>query len=914
MHISGVTGATGSTGTVLTGAQSRCTAAAVPTVAPPEVKMAAPFHDKDMARDFLAGLDPRAHKFTFQFFSDGQGKHAEIFHGTLDEVWPKVQALNTPERGVGVFVTVNETDFKGRRIENIMRPRALFADADSDEQITSCMAAIEASGATPSMIVDSGRGQHFYYVCPDIPIKQFSALQKSLSEKFNTDPAVKDLPRVMRLPGTLHLKNPVKPRLVKLHCMNGTWHFSELVKSLKLSAFNLTPANREHKRFPHRPIETSRAGVKTNMEDIGSAVPVIPRRFAHQPIETLGAGIETNIEDIRSAVSVIPPAAFSKEQDWMTVARGLAHEAAVYPDQAEQLWEIFDTTSRLAPGYNESDNRNRWERYIREAFNHERPITIATVFYLAKQHGWQGWSPPVAMDLTGQQGLPSAEFVDPYADFCGPEFPLDVLPPTLAKFVEAEHRAMGADPSALAMATLTAVAGAIHAETLVCAGESWWERPILWTFLIGRPSAMKSPIIEKARKPLSRIDYERDKCWRREYEKWKQTKGPNNPVPFPPKPPRCIINDVTPEKVAEILSRSPCGSLMVHDELAGWIGSFERYNSGASSRATYLQCWNGGTFLQDRVGKGKGDQDAETRVDNLALCILGGIQPDRLVALGDLTSDGLMQRSLPCLMNAPERGDEYYSVADVESDYDKLINSVIAARPENYYFDGDALEVRDRVNDYLHDLEQVDGFSSALIGAIGKLRGYFARFCLVLEVARAHDPKNLPNWCRPEWARAGAERLRKIFGDPAGSLSDGINPAISRLSAEAAEKIIREFLLPHIFGLYDVVINGGQDRDMLRSIGDFILASPKHRLRPSDFTAGVRALRGQPEQKIREWAGRYSAMGWLEPEEGKPGVPPKAWVVVPGLRERFAERRKQAEAARAEAHAILKAGGSRRSS
>ena len=37
--------------------------------------------------------------------------------------------------------------------------------------------------------------------------------------------------------------------------------------------------------------------------------------------------------------------------------------------------------------------------------------------------------------------------MDPYADFCGPEFPLDVLPPTLAKFVEAHHRAMGADPS-----------------------------------------------------------------------------------------------------------------------------------------------------------------------------------------------------------------------------------------------------------------------------------------------------------------------------------------------------------------------------------------------------------------------------------------------------------------------------------
>ncbi len=53
-------------------------------------------------------------------------------------------------------------------------------------------------------------------------------------------------------------------------------------------------------------------------------------------------------------------------------------------------------------------------------------------------------------------------------------------------------------------------------------------------------------------------------------------------------------------------------------------------------------------------------------------------------------------------------------------------------------------------------------------------------------------------------------------------------------------------------------------------------------------------------------------MDWLQPEEAKPGVPPKAWLLVPGLREHFAGRRKQAQEAKAAMHAILKAGGSRR--
>jgi hypothetical protein len=47
------------------------------------------------------------------------------------------------------------------------------------------------------------------------------------------------------------------------------------------------------------------------------------------------------------------------------------------------------------------------------------------------------------------------------------------------------------------------------------------------------------------------------------------------------------------------------------------------------------------------------------------------------------------------------------------------------------------------------------------------------------------------------------------------------------------------------------------------------------------------------------------------PEDQKAPIP-KAWLVVAGLREHFAQRRKQAQAGRAEAHAILKAGGSRR--
>jgi hypothetical protein len=645
--------------------------------------------------------------------------------------------------------------------------------------------------------------------------------------------------------------------------------------------------------------------------------------FANLPLESLADGLETNIEEIRSAVLAIPPSAISTEPEWMKLARALAWEAALFPKRKDTPWEILDTASRRAPGYDKEDNQRRFDRYISEALDHENPITIATVFHMALEHGWPGRSPPIvnSANISGSEvglveGPPPAEpsFADPYTEYSGPAFPLDVLPPTLASFVDAEHRAMGADPAALAMAAITTVAGAIHAETRVRAGEGWWEKPILWTGLIGNPSTKKSPTIDKATKPLRRIDKERSENWRQQKATWK--KLPKDQRGDPPSPPaRCIVMDITPEKIAEILSRAPSGSLMVHDELAGWMDGFERYSSGGSSRAFHLQCWNGDTYVKDRVGKGANDPEAEICVDNLALCVLGGIQPDKLEKMPDLTSDGLLQRFLPILMRPAERGDEYHPLAAVEADYEKLIKSINDAPPQNHHFADEALEVRDRVNDYLHELEKVDGFSSALIGAIGKLRGYFARICLVLQVAWQHDPASstLPDWWRPEWTRAEGERLRKLFKiDQIESLSEGLNTstAISRLTAEAAEKLLRQFLLPQIFALYDVLVNGGKERDRTRAIADFILAANENRLRPSDFTAGLRALRGQPAQKVHEWVSRICAMGWLHPEDDKTPIP-KAWLVAPGLREYFAERRKLVQAARAEAHKILCAGGSR---
>lgn len=337
-----------------------------------------PAHDKRMAASFLASLDPTAERFTFQFFEDGPDEYGKIFHGTLDQAWPKVEALNTLERRIGVFVTIGETDFNGRREENVLRPRALFVDADTPEQIASSINETEAAGATPSMIVKSGRGLHLYWLCSDIPRDQFSALQKRLIEKLGTDKSIHDLPRVLRLPGTLHLKDAARPRLVKLQSVTSArWGCSELIAKFGMSPPSEVPA--------------TNAPPPNNV--VPFALPDWARKgpapaFAHLPPESLAEGLRPNIDQIRAAAAAIPPSTIAAESDWEDFARAFAHEAAIHKGYTEQLWEILDTASQQAPGYDQQDNRERYLRYIREAFNRPKPITIFTLLHMARQHGW----------------------------------------------------------------------------------------------------------------------------------------------------------------------------------------------------------------------------------------------------------------------------------------------------------------------------------------------------------------------------------------------------------------------------------------------------------------------------------------------------------------------------------------------
>ena len=147
-------------------------------------------------------------KFTFQTFDDSPMRRkelAKILHGSLEAHAATLAKLN--DQGAGIFVTINQTDLKGRKAENIVALRAAFVDSDCGD--------IDTPGA--SMIIQSSRGIHAYWLLENYDdLELFSRLQKTLAHHLGTDPSVSDLSRVMRLPGFYHRKDPENPFLVFL--------------------------------------------------------------------------------------------------------------------------------------------------------------------------------------------------------------------------------------------------------------------------------------------------------------------------------------------------------------------------------------------------------------------------------------------------------------------------------------------------------------------------------------------------------------------------------------------------------------------------------------------------------------------------------------------------------------------------
>lgn len=162
---------------------------------------------------FLSALAPDG-ELTFQTFDDakrGRKGLSRILHGSYRTSAQALADLN--QRGAGCFVMVNRGDMKGRNIANVKSVRALFLDLDGAP-----LEPVLEAPIRPPIVCESSPGKfHAYWPIEGIPLSDFKRAQKAIAANYGGDAKVCDLPRVMRLPGFLHLKaEPFRSRLI--HC------------------------------------------------------------------------------------------------------------------------------------------------------------------------------------------------------------------------------------------------------------------------------------------------------------------------------------------------------------------------------------------------------------------------------------------------------------------------------------------------------------------------------------------------------------------------------------------------------------------------------------------------------------------------------------------------------------------------
>ena len=164
----------------------------------------------DATAHFLSLLDPTAAFFTFQIVPEPKHKRspflAQVLHGSFKDLLPTLNALN--EQGAAIFVTVNATDGKGRKAENITRIRAIWQDDDVGYQ--------GAFPLQPSIIVSTSPGKfQRYWLADDLSMDDYKAVMRTMIEQYGSDKqAGTDTARVLRVPGFYHLKG--EPYLVRI--------------------------------------------------------------------------------------------------------------------------------------------------------------------------------------------------------------------------------------------------------------------------------------------------------------------------------------------------------------------------------------------------------------------------------------------------------------------------------------------------------------------------------------------------------------------------------------------------------------------------------------------------------------------------------------------------------------------------
>jgi hypothetical protein len=486
-------------------------------------------------------------------------------------------------------------------------------------------------------------------------------------------------------------------------------------------------------------------------------------------------------------------------------------------------------------------------------------------------------------DAGAWENEPNAIFVDHLKPA---DLPAGVLPEVVEQFARDSARRLGVDAGAPAAALVTALGSLVPAGNRLQMRQrdtKWTVKPILWTAIIAPSGSNKSATINAAMDPVKTLqqkwrktftadEHKRkmDETRRATAEKANKSKPENTDQVFEgeteaekPRFRQKIYNDATTEALAVALCENPEGLLYHADELAGWLAGMDAYRAkGGKDRAFWLQAKEGGDFTVNRK------LSERICVENCAISVLGGIQPDKIKALKTgMADDGLLQRFTPIVLHRRDNG------ADI--DPDKPLDDRVSTAANGIAEAGNNTLFR---------------FSPEADAELHAIEAFKAR-----EIARPDASPTLCQWLDKMPNEFG--RLSLVFHfvehyGASGAAGDTVPAAIiSRGTAERARRYLTEFVYSHALTFYLKDLGASTMDEHALWIAGFVLARGLPAISSRDIYRAYPALKSPEKRSLIAATMRVLEMhDWVKPTHIDRHGAEDRWTVNPAVHDgRFEE-------------------------
>lgn len=470
-----------------------------------------------------------------------------------------------------------------------------------------------------------------------------------------------------------------------------------------------------------------------------------------------------------------------------------------------------------------------------------------------------------------------------------PDFPLHVVPPFWQQEIET-LATNGAAPIDYAAAGVFSIAASLIGNSRwVSPLPEWREPTVMWCQIIGPPSANKSPALRPLIKTVSDIEagwepdyHEAKRLWQSnkkqadmKRKQWENRmaaaleKGedigdmpPDCIAPPEPVRRRALVGDSTLEALVRLMTDNPRGFLNYRDEMTGWSQNLSRYGGpGATDRPAWLEAFGGGVYTVDRVKDG----GEPVRVRNFNVSILGGIQPEPLLALVSSAEDGLQARFMPFWpenairkINRGKRAElrsrlPFETLSELRMRKDKATG---LWEPVIVPFSNGAMDV---FEEWSNDRKVREKYApTKLQGPFGKADAHVARMALVLEFL---------DWCT----------------DP---FNENVNgpQEVSTGSVRKAIEFRESYLKPMQMRVFGLAATSDEVR-MAKVIAEWIIDSGREHFTATfvQREAGITGIsRRTDKDQLQDALAYLESLRWLRREEtttAKGGRPTKRYFV-----------------------------------